>query len=795
MARQAVTGLVPQYSRNASGDSTSGYWLKFYFAGTTTPLIMYTDIEGGTPLDKCMLNTRGETISNELDDDSVFIPYVDGDYDAYLFYSERAANDNDTDDAQYLGRAKYLPYPDAVQADIDAVLESAAQGNITPFDEDEDYTNQNQWVEQPPRGGIVYRPLRSALPIAAGPFNPEQWVFASDAFGTVKKAPTIDELDDVSPATDGSVALVSGVPFVYDDSVWRSENAFVTPLCFVDTTETIADWTSAINSALSSGYSHIVFPPGDYSHTGIAHTLTKDMHLEFKPGAKLILNSASPINDAVYFATDGFSLAIDGIYSDADDKAFRGLHVRNESSTTLADVFLRSPVIRNVYRSSQAFLGGDGILVRGGYNRVLIENPDVRGVKMASGAGIQGSEGVSGISVVQNFAQTLMPRFVLIKNPHVENIYSENAAYVYDQDGCKLFGMDTELMEEGRAVVLGGTFKNCWGRSIKFQRPDGLVLGTTFVRDAGNSTGAGNSEIDFQRGGGTARDIECHYTNYQPVTIVNSYQNQYETYDFLVDGVSVTLNGTTLTQVVQRSSQATADIAVPVKVNNVKVIGSVTRILRHLTQNSSATDVREYARLENITFGQADYLAQVYGVNNAGQTLKVYTKNCVTTGTSVGIIDQGTFSNAITVELYEEDNRGFSSIDCDSFYSVTLSAASGTVTVNTAEQRLEFSRQGRLCSISGEIRVLSVSSPSGALALNLPLNNAEGTQTSNWVMSPVVVTSSVSKNANDFALRTTDSGGLVYLVDISGNDAVTDVAGQMQVNTRIYVNFQYKTSE
>ncbi len=106
MTRKAVSGLLPQYQKNAGGSSASGYWLKFYgldSGSTAVPKSMFTKLTGGAELDKCKLNTRGETISNQSDDDSTFIPYVEGDYDAYLFLTESDADSNNTINATFLG--------------------------------------------------------------------------------------------------------------------------------------------------------------------------------------------------------------------------------------------------------------------------------------------------------------------------------------------------------------------------------------------------------------------------------------------------------------------------------------------------------------------------------------------------------------------------------------------------------------------------------------------------------------------------------------------------------------------
>lgn len=550
------------------------------------------------------------------------------------------------------------------------------------------------------------------------------------------------------------------------------------------------DDTQAFLGLLGGGHQVIEMGVGTMIlNSELIYALTSDLTIN---GNDCVIksNSSSPAQTVVYLTSSGHNLTINDLTFDADNKCYQAIRIQNESNADIKDVTLNNVKALNAYRSGQAFQGGDGIFIRGGFRRVILNNPIVKSVKMATGAGIPGSEGVSGITAVQNFAQTLMPRHVEINNPYVEDIYSEDNTYTADQDGAKLFGLDTEFMEEGSCRINGGSFKNCWGRSLKFQRPDAVVNGTAFIRDQGNATGSGNSEVDFQRGGGTVRDIICKYTNFNPATIVNTYQNQYDTYKFLVDGISVSLEGTTLTSIVQRFSQATPDKAIPLITKNVNVVGSISQILRYLTQNSSTSNVKEQAVLENIYFEQANVMAQVYG-NNTGQRVDIYAKNVNTSGVNVNLIDEGEFSNAVEVRLYQDYIRGFNSYT-DSFFTTELTAQSGSVTLNSNENRLHYMRKGRVVSVYGQVRVISVSAPTGSLSLKLPFPSQRGSQLSSVVSSSIVVSGSASKNCNDFSLDLTFDSDTAFLQDISGNviDGAS-VAQQMQNNTRLYVSFQY----
>jgi hypothetical protein len=95
MAYNPVSGTAPQY-QDSNSQNADGYYLKYYVANTTTPLPMATDSTGATTLIKCKLNPDGFPITNPLDNDTVFIPYVNQSYRQVIYRNETDADNNDT---------------------------------------------------------------------------------------------------------------------------------------------------------------------------------------------------------------------------------------------------------------------------------------------------------------------------------------------------------------------------------------------------------------------------------------------------------------------------------------------------------------------------------------------------------------------------------------------------------------------------------------------------------------------------------------------------------------------------
>jgi hypothetical protein len=95
-----ISGTIPQYS-TINNALASDYYLKFYAAGTATPINMATDSTGGTLLAKCALSTFGCPITNPLDISTRFIPHIDQNYRIVLFKSEADADSNNTAEAAF----------------------------------------------------------------------------------------------------------------------------------------------------------------------------------------------------------------------------------------------------------------------------------------------------------------------------------------------------------------------------------------------------------------------------------------------------------------------------------------------------------------------------------------------------------------------------------------------------------------------------------------------------------------------------------------------------------------------
>lgn len=100
MSYLQAANISPQYSENA------GWWIKFYQAGTTTPISFSIDNDGSTLLSKAELDVDGFIVTSG---GAKFTPYLNAVYDAFLFPTETEANNNDTTNADKIADNVILP--------------------------------------------------------------------------------------------------------------------------------------------------------------------------------------------------------------------------------------------------------------------------------------------------------------------------------------------------------------------------------------------------------------------------------------------------------------------------------------------------------------------------------------------------------------------------------------------------------------------------------------------------------------------------------------------------------------
>lgn len=371
----------------------------------------------------------------------------------------------------------------------------------------------------------------------------------------------------------------------------------------------IVDDTAALQSAINSGLPLYWGGPTDvYRITaGLSRTLTSNLVWR-SDGATIKVDSPASIIRAVEIQAAGFNVTITGpIIIDANQKAFTAWYINNGVST-FADFVGIGLAARNVHRANTTMVGGDGIHVRGAFTTVNLNHPDVRNVTMAIGAGVTGSQGVTGITV-SSAGAGMAPREINIVSPYVENIYSLDDTYLVDQDGIRLFTEEdtgSVILFETHFNIRGGKVKNCGGRGLKSQCEFGLVDGTMFIRRGtvfAARTGT-MPEIDFQVGSGIVNNCEFQYVSQIPAAIVNwggtrMVGGKYST-GITVTNCKVSYSGG---QQLDRffSANLYEQVRAVIVLNNIEIVNHANWLQTCFASVSGSTSQECIIRLENIS--------------------------------------------------------------------------------------------------------------------------------------------------------------------------------------------------
>ncbi len=420
---------------------------------------------------------------------------------------------------------------------------------------------------------------------------------------------SVAELESLPSPITGQMADVQGGKFLYTGSDWEPKNHI--PIMAWDAAgDGVADDTQPVLDAVSSGYP-IDWQDKEYRTTdGIAATLSKDINWK-SSGAVIKLDSAAPVESVVICDITGGYQSIQGkLTFDANNNAYAGCVFENPSEAAYPEGYATFEATglsaRNVYRSSTDFPRGEGILIRGSFEKVILTDPEVNSVKMAAGAGVAFSVGVAGIAIVRGQGARGFPVYSKLVNPVVRDVFSEDDTYELDQDGCKLFGAADEAGSMFTHFdVEGGAFENCYGRSIKGQTRTGRVAGTVFKRNAGFASRVGNPEIDFQTGEGDVTDITGYYDGYVPGTMVNQAGSEHHLTFGTVKAVKAYISGAapSLPAVVTTYPRSN-DFTQHSTASDIAVQGSVDFFAKINTPDNSAVfDLRKAVATEVVEAG------------------------------------------------------------------------------------------------------------------------------------------------------------------------------------------------
>ena len=240
------------------------------------------------------------------------------------------------------------------------------------------------------------------------------------------------------------------------------------------------------------------------------------------------------------------------------------------------------------------------------------------------------------------------------------------------------------------------------------------------------------------------------------------------------DVVGVKFSADANTNFFTGSNQLSANVGI-----GTTIVGSPTNLCLGRRDASSEGGELGFCRANDGTqYWQMD----CYG-NDSTPALRFHRSGSTTVAflAAGGICPSGELNAANALDDYEEGD-----------YLPSFTLQSGSVTLDSSKKTLCYTKIGRQVTIIGQLRIASVSSPSGMLRATLPFTRGNQTEQAERTMGNIVVTNAAVNNANEFA--TYPDGGVdsqLEVVSISGTSVVRNGGQNMQADTYIYVNYTY----
>jgi len=199
-------------------------------------------------------------------------------------------------------------------------------------------------------------------------------------------------------------------------------------------------------------------------------------------------------------------------------------------------------------------------------------------------------------------------------------------------------------------------------------------------------------------------------------------------------------------------------------------------------ENSTNNNVAGYLALLTTTSGGT--LTERARIGSTGD-VTVNTGNLVVGTAAKGIdFSANTHAAGMTSELLNDYEEGT--------YTVAIGCGtSGTVTLNTAYDTAQYTKVGRLVTVTGGVIVSSVSSPTGYFTISLPFTSASLSELSGYFLSVFTISDVNTANIADFvSLGVTGASAIrIYLGDATSLQ--DDSAQELKAGTEFYFTISY----
>jgi hypothetical protein len=517
----------------------------------------------------------------------------------------------------------------------------------------------------------------------------------------------------------------------------------------------VADDTAAVQAAVSATNTSgqwLNWNKGTYRITSaLAFTLTKMQWMS--EGAVIFVDTAGDIlrgvNITLSDATEHQLLGA-GFEVNANGKCHGALRFIQPLGTQTTSIYLEKVGARNVQMQVGAGVGSSGVDVRGGFKQAKLVDCYAENMMMRTGAGVLGSNGITGIILQNNFGTTgaYIKNMILVR-PTINRVYSQDAAYQYDMDGIGLFANPADsTFGPAYAEVTSSDISGCWGRDIKTQVSAAKIDSPNSLINAGPTGGIINPAYDFQAGPGLVIggqytvDGVSHLAGLVAFQIATAGTPTSSRWD---GGAVDIINGGALTRAVGTDSIGVVTKFVA-SVSNVSVRGAITNFA---FQRTNGFDIHTF-KLDGIVCESiTDALVNVISGSGGSAPYRgrVYVKNCINLGSEVPTVRCNTSGNIAGALLDDIGGIGFG--PANFAYSGGATTISGLSIDDSAQFPIPLNSE----TSSGTEKLYSFTLAAGA-EITLPTHGFN----TNYLAQLVIGT-----NRTGFAVLSVDGSGIVSI--------------------------------
>lgn len=138
----------------------------------------------------------------------------------------------------------------------------------------------------------------------------------------------------------------------------------------------------------------------------------------------------------------------------------------------------------------------------------------------------------------------------------------------------------------------------------------------------------------------------------------------------------------------------------------------------------------------------------------------------------------------MTSELFDDYEEGT--------YDVAIGCGtSGTVTLNSSFNMAQYTKVGRLVTVTGGVIVSSVASPVGYFTISLPFTSANLSELSGYFLSNLTLIGVNTANIADFVSLGINGASTIRIYLGDGVSIQADAANELKAGTEIYFVISY----